>query len=94
MPCPADEPRWNLRPSCQNFVSASKYQMQLRTRGVPYVTLFLITTATTPGCALLAESAHKGITLSATWCIPGVKEPAYARNGKSLGYFSPPARTT
>ena len=79
MPCPADEPRWNLRPSCQNFVSASKYQMQLRTRGVPSVTLFLITTATTPGCALLAESAHKGITLSATWCIPGVTEPAYAR---------------
>ena len=36
-----------------------------------------------------AESAHKGITLKATWCIPGVKEPAYARNEKKLGLLLP-----
>jgi hypothetical protein len=49
--------------------------MQLRTRGGPYVTLFLIMTATMPGCTLLTETAYKGIMLSATWCIPGVKAP-------------------
>ena len=45
-----------------------------------------------PGYTLLTETAYKGITLSATWCIPGVKVPAYARNRKILRFFFLPAR--